>query len=225
MPYKLYAEPGSQPSRSVNYTFLKLGIEREYVETLVFTGTGTEEFKQINPNHQVPVIDHDGFILRESVAIIQYLCDNNEGGEKLLPRDDPQKRAMVFQWLLWNTGNGRPAFVEPIRQLRLFPMFFGAPKATPEEEKKLLDGAYEQIQIMEDQLNTTEWLAGDEFTVADSHIYQEIQTMTYMLDVVDLSPYPKVLAWLAKLEEDELIVRMKDEAAASMGPRMSQMES
>ena len=66
MSIKYYGEPGSQPCRTVQYCLTKLGIEHEYIETFVFTGTGTEEFKKINPIAKIPVIVDGDYILRES---------------------------------------------------------------------------------------------------------------------------------------------------------------
>lgn len=47
-----------------------------------------EAFTKINPVQLVPVIDDGGFVLTESVAIIQYLCNRYDLPEHWYPRKD-----------------------------------------------------------------------------------------------------------------------------------------
>lgn len=42
---------------------------------------------QMNPQKEIPVLDDDGFILGESVAILQYICDKYRPGTSLYPQD------------------------------------------------------------------------------------------------------------------------------------------
>ena len=219
MSIKYYGEPGSQPSRTVQYCLTKLGIEHEYIETLVFTGTGTEEFKRINPIAKIPVIVDGDYILRESWAIVQYLCENYEGGDKLLPKDDPKAKASVIQWLFWNTGEARDAFIPAIRAQVIYPFFFKSPLPDEEETKKLMDPFHEKVKILEDQLSKTTWLVGEEFTLADVHIFNEFDTSKTMLKF-DLSPYPKLEAWYEACKKDEILAELSAKAIESIGSRM-----
>ncbi|XP_041668661.1 maleylacetoacetate isomerase isoform X3 [Cheilinus undulatus] len=60
---------------------------------LLLLSKRTQEFKTINPMQQVPAVEIDGFILCQSLAVIQYL-DETRPGPRLLPAD-PKKRAQV----------------------------------------------------------------------------------------------------------------------------------
>ncbi|MBY0335327.1 MAG: glutathione S-transferase family protein [Acetobacteraceae bacterium] len=64
-----------------------------------FTPTTTPEFLRLNPAAQIPVVLTDGLVLRESHAILRYLCLRH-GAEALYP-SDPAKRVFVEQWMDW----------------------------------------------------------------------------------------------------------------------------
>ena len=62
----------------------------------------------MNPVHQIPAIDDNGFHLAESCAIAQYLCDKYAPDNNLYPKD-VQKRAQVNRMLFFGTGSFWPA--------------------------------------------------------------------------------------------------------------------
>ena len=59
-----------------------------------------EPLARINPNARVPVLDDDGLILWESMAINLYLADRY-GGAPFWPQH-ARERAFVYQWSLWS---------------------------------------------------------------------------------------------------------------------------
>lgn len=56
---------------------------------------------QLNPQKEIPVLDDNGFLLGESVAIMQYLCDKYAPENPIYPKD-PKTRALVNQRLCFN---------------------------------------------------------------------------------------------------------------------------
>lgn len=56
---------------------------------------------QLNPQKEVPALDDDGFIIGESVAIMQYLCDQYAPESSIYPQD-PKQRALVNHRLCFN---------------------------------------------------------------------------------------------------------------------------
>ena len=62
----------------------------------------------MNPTHQIPSIDDNGFHLAESCAIAQYLCDKYTSDNNLYPKD-VQKRAQVNRMMFFGAGTLWPA--------------------------------------------------------------------------------------------------------------------
>ena len=62
---------------------------------------------ELNPNSKLPVLVDGDFVLWESCAIMQYLCDITPG-QTLYPQDARQ-RADVNRWLFWTSQHFAPA--------------------------------------------------------------------------------------------------------------------
>ncbi|CAG0910388.1 unnamed protein product, partial [Darwinula stevensoni] len=65
--------------------------------------TLTPEYIQMNPQHTVPTINDDGFILTESRAILRYLVGKYGKDDSLYPKD-LKERAVVDQRLDFDAG-------------------------------------------------------------------------------------------------------------------------
>ena len=61
-------------------------------------------FLGINPLGQLPVIDDDGFVLRDSNAILVYVASKYDASGKWFPRGAPQVTAKIAEWLAFADG-------------------------------------------------------------------------------------------------------------------------
>lgn len=64
-----------------------------------FKPTTAPEFLGLNPVAQIPVVLDGDLVLRESNAIMRYLCQKH-GAERLYP-SPPERRVRVEQWMDW----------------------------------------------------------------------------------------------------------------------------
>lgn len=102
MALKLFHTSISPPSRAVLLTIRNLGLEVEVKKLNLLAGDHlTPEFLQLNPEHKVPVLVDDDFVLTESRAIMAYLVNSRKPGSDWYPTD-PRKRAVIDQRLYYD---------------------------------------------------------------------------------------------------------------------------
>ena len=126
-----------------------------------FGVVNSPHYRALNPNGLVPTIEDDGFVLWESNAIVRYLAAKDASGN-LWPTD-LRRRAEADRWMDWENTTLWPA---------LRPLFLGLVRAAPENrDSRALDESRQRtaaaLSIVESQLATREYLAGDAFTMGD----------------------------------------------------------
>ncbi|MEO1730764.1 MAG: glutathione-dependent disulfide-bond oxidoreductase [Pseudomonadota bacterium] len=166
-PFQLYslATPNGVKATIMFEELLELGhTDAEYDSWIVNIGDGTQfisGFVDINPNSKIPaLLDKSGdkpFRVFESGAILVHLAE--KFGE-FLPTD-PAARAEVMSWVFFQVGTG--PFIGGG-----FGHFYNYAPAKFEyainryamETKRIFD-------VVDQQLAKTQYLAGDEYTIAD----------------------------------------------------------
>lgn len=105
-PLHLYHHPISTSSRPVMMFAAEHGLQIDYrVVDLFANEQRGPAFSAINPNQAVPVLEHGGFRLTESSAILKYLADL--AASDAYPADT-RERARVNEAMDWfNTGLSR----------------------------------------------------------------------------------------------------------------------
>lgn len=149
----------------------------------------SDEFLQMNPLGQVPVLVDDGVAIRESTAILVYLARRYDTEGKWLP-SDPVIAAQVQSWLAVST---KEVFEGPCaaRLNKVFGMPFDHPKAVA-ASYRVFD------TLFEPHLGSQDWLVGEQATIADVANYGYIAACYE--GEVSLENYPNIRAWLARVE-------------------------
>ncbi len=181
---------GHAKSRAVRTLWMlgELGIAYNHKDFLPRSpGTQTPEFKALNPNARVPVIDDDGFILSESMAINFYLAKKHKS--PLLP-SDLKTEALVLQWSLWETDRLDRQIVNHARHTSDLP----EAERKPEAAKEAWNECVAAFDVLEATLGKSEWLTGSSFTAADLNVAGAM----FRGLVLDLSKWPKTQAWLKR---------------------------
>ncbi len=158
---KFYTHPFSIVPWRVRIALHEKGLEYESVETNLYTMEPTSAFLDLNPFAQIPVLDDDGFVIAESMAILEYLEEKYP--DPILMPDDLQLRATARKLMCWGTDYWPPAW-----------KMWMAPRLPKEMADPWTDASVSEgrrriamhLDVLEKQLANQEWLLAD-FTLAD----------------------------------------------------------
>lgn len=154
--------------------------------------TQSPDFLQRNPNGKIPLLVlEDGRCLSESNAIINYLA----AGSRLLPTD-AFGLAKVQQWQFFEQYSHEPY----IAVARFINKYLGLPQARRAEYEAKQAGGRKALEVMEQQLAITPFLVGDQLTTADIALYG--YTPVAHEGGFDLSEFPSVQAWIARVAQE-----------------------
>lgn len=186
----LYTHDISPPCRAVLMTANALGLDLT-LRTINLREKEqlNPEFLKLNPQHTIPTMDDNGFILWDSHAIMTYLVTKYGKDDSLYPKD-PQKRAIVDQRLHFEGGS-----LFSVLKTVCKPIFMGLTKSIPEEHLALID---EVLEFTEQYLKDKAFLAGNTYTLADISAAPTVECFTITRS---FDKYPKVKAWLKRCEE------------------------
>mmetsp|Transcript_15459 Transcript_15459/g.27101 ORF Transcript_15459/g.27101 Transcript_15459/m.27101 type:complete len:230 (+) Transcript_15459:66-755(+) len=200
MVLKLYGVPASQPVRAC---LMALEMHSEPYE-LVMTMPGQKKeggsrhpsMLEKNPFGNVPVLEDDGFFLYESQAILAYLA-KTRGWKDVYP-DDPKAQALIDIYFNYHHTNTRQITIglfAPIARPDL-----KLTEAQQASSQKVAQNVLKQFE--EIFLARTPFILSATPTIADISAYQEIgQCQEKYCNLLNLSPYPKVQAWLVAVEQ------------------------
>jgi glutathione S-transferase len=198
-PIKIYGDLMSQPTRAVIW-FCKLNnLSHLFVPvSIAKLEHRAKEYLAINPIGQVPVIDDNGFVVRESHTIMRYLKDKYKCADHWYP-SDLTKRVKVDEYLDWHHSNTRFGAAGTFRQKWLFPLIFKLPvnaELLTSAEKAL----HHALKVLNNYfLGSTEFINSTEVSIADLAAYCEL-TQNRVIGL-DLSQHPKVAAWMQRVEQ------------------------
>ena len=164
----------------------------------------------ISPFNQIPVLEDDGLVIAESCAILIHLAETSG---RLMPADEAG-RLKVIQWCFAAVATVQPA-------LSMIAMVdAGFMGKDPAARVFLVDLANRWLAGLERQLETHEWITGDDFTIADltlADVLREIRET----DLMD--GYPGVKAFYARAFARPARQRARELAAERMGVPVSQI--
>lgn len=141
----------------------EVGLDVERIDVGgAFGGTDNAEFRSMNPNGLIPVLEDDDVILFESAAILRYLGDQY-GTEGFWP-SEPKIRAPLDMWAEWTKTTLCPVLI-----YQVFWTLVRTPKS--ERDPELLATQVGELgrlmTIAADRLGDDTYLNGKDFSFAD----------------------------------------------------------
>ena len=187
MTLKIYGVARSRAFRTL-WMAKELGLDYEHIKIDFATGeTRTPVHLALNPNGHVPVIDDDGFILWESMAINLYLA-KKYGRDGFYPTRLVDE-ARAWQWSFWGMTEIERPVLTALFNRAILPENERDPAAADAAEKTLA----QPLKVLDGALGHSPHLLGGKFTVADLNVASILAWARPAQ--IDFSPFPKVAEW------------------------------
>jgi glutathione S-transferase len=189
--YRVYGDLLSGNCYKIKLLLAFLGTDHEWLHVDILANeTRTPQYLAKNANGKIPLLQiDDQNYLAESNAILNYLAE----GTDWLP-DSGLPRARVLQWQFFEQYSHEP-FIAVARYIN---KYLGLPAEKLAEYRSKQAGGHKALRVMEQQLQTTQFLTGPQPTIADISLY----AYTHVADEggFELADYPGIRSWLARFE-------------------------
>lgn len=165
----------------------------------------TPAYLKLNPNGRIPTIvdrGNDDFVVFESGAILLYLAEKY--GKFLAT--DTKTRSETVQWLMFQMGG-----VGPMMGQAMFFQRIAKPNGddVPYAIKRYIDESRRLLEVLDTHLEDREWLAGDDYSIADMATYPWARS--YFWANVSVDGLDNLNAWF-----DRIDARPKTQAAMQL---------
>ena len=166
-------------------------VSLPYTEHAINISKGEQfepDFLKISPNNRIPaIVDPDGpdgkpISVFETGAILMYL---GEKTGKFIPTD-ARKRVATMEWLMWQMGGFGPMLGQAHH-------FLGLDTEVPYGSERYVKESHRLYGVMDRRLADNEYLAGDEYSIADIACYPWAHR--HPRHKVDLSRFENVKRW------------------------------
>jgi len=153
----------------------------------------TAEFRALSRWGQVPVLEHDGKVLLQSAAILEYLAERLDR----FGVDRTDARQELREWLFWDADRLMPPLYAwysiELGRRGLLPLHFD-PVLVDEFDRK----GKAALDSLEAHLTSHAFLVGNAPTIADICCYTDIAFAR--LGGRHIGNWPCVVAWAARIE-------------------------
>ena len=197
---KIYADIQSGNCYKIKLLTSLLTIKHEWIHIdILAKETLTEDFLKKNNNGKIPLLElDDGRFLSESNAILNYLATNTA----LIP-NDTFVNAKIQQWQFFEQYSHEPF----IAVARYIAKYLGLPDDRRADYQSKQEGGHKALQIMEEQLQKTPYLVGEELTTADVSLYG--YTHVAHEGGFNLKEYPAIQKWINRIQAHPKYIGME----------------
>jgi len=218
----LFYNPYSNCAQRVMLVMAEKGLEPEmHLVDLMKSAQLSESYTRINPKGEVPALVHDGRAMHESCDILRYVedhfpspslvpagADDRERMEQLLDAAAGSHEPGVVNYV-YSNGYGRlptPTDWDFYQQNIPHRAKFhrdrrqGLAGSDPADANRVLAGHF---GMLEQALNRGDWLAGDEFSLADIAWFPNTIILRQL--GYSFAEFPRVSDWIRRMENRETV--------------------
>lgn len=150
----------------------------------------TPHFIKINPQHTIPTLIDNGFVIWDSHAIIAFLVGKYGNDDELYSKDI-MERALIDQRLHFDSS-----VVNNFTRTILNPMLYNSDYIDIQDHKVSILKTY---ALMEKFLRCFPWIAGKKLTIADLSLIPSITSLNVLLPI-SKEDYPNLTKWIERAE-------------------------
>ena len=172
---------------------LKIPYELKLYARDSVTMLAPPDYKALHSIGAAPVITDGDLVLAESGAVMDYILAKYGNGHLVPALDHPDFAPYLF-WFHFANGTLQPSMG---RNMLLRRLNLAEDNPVLLAMKERLNRA---LNLVEERLGEAAYFAGSAFTAADIIMVFSLTTMRYFLPL-DISPYPKILAYLARISQ------------------------
>ncbi|HEX5792594.1 MAG TPA: glutathione-dependent disulfide-bond oxidoreductase [Rheinheimera sp.] len=179
----------------------------EYDAWLIKIGDGDQfgsGFVEVNPNSKIPALldTTNGVRVFESGSILLYLAEKFGA---FLPQDSA-KRTEVLNWLFWQMGSA------PFVGGGFGHFYAYAPEKYEYPINRYAMETKRQLDVLDKQLAKNEYVAGDEYSIADMAIWPwyggiALNRAYNAAEFLDTQSYKHLMRWAKQLDERPAVKR------------------
>jgi len=189
---RLHWHPFSIIPRRVRIALREKGVPHDEVEVDVIVGAHRRPaFRRLNPFGQIPVIEDDGLVLCESVAILEYLEERVPAPALL--SSDTATRAITRQFMLWSGD-----YMVGPWEAWMAPAIRPTAPLDADARERAYDAFAHHLDVLEQRLTGRDWLI-EAYSLADI-CYAPMLTVFDRIGLGELiGSRPGVAAWVQRL--------------------------
>jgi glutathione S-transferase len=189
---KIWGRKNSANVQKAMWAVGELGLPHERIDIGGAFGKNREPpYLALNPNGLVPTLQDGDLVVWEANTIVRHLA--REHGQGTLEPADPKARARASQWMDWQLSVLGPA---------IHATFWGLVRTPPEKRdlaaiETSIKKTTAAITILDAQLATTAYVAGDQFSMGDIPV--GVFGYRFHALVKDRPPLPHFERWFAAI--------------------------
>ncbi len=191
-----HADSGYGYEVGLVWSFLAIDCEEQQVD-LMLDEQHQDAYLAVNPRGEVPALEDNGRVLRDSAAILVYLAAKH--GPLPWWSADPGEQGDMTEWLAF-AASWIQYGVFTARALVSFGIpANGLPADFPHEAASARLRAQRSLEILDAHLDDQSWLACNRPTIADVAVFPYVALAP--MGEIELAPYPAVEAWIARFKK------------------------
>jgi glutathione S-transferase len=192
---KLYFSPGAcSLAPHILLTAVGAGYETNRIDMKTKTTANGEDFAQINPKSQVPVlITKEGKTLTENAVILGYIADQFPE-KNLMPKQGTWERYQANEWLNFVATELHKGLGFLFHADRVLP----EKTANEELKKNYKESLGRKFEVLSQHLKTQPFMLGQNFSAVDAYAFT-ILNWHGMLKI-DLTKWPVLMGYMEKVK-------------------------